>query len=82
MCRLKMVFANCKVYYGGYTSNLFALLLIKERLQAKHRDRLIVIVDEFDKPVTVSFPDTIIEVKKQLTKQITTNEIRKMLGRL
>gem|GEM_PF-2851043 len=77
-----MVYQNCKVYYGGCTSNLFALLLIKERLQAKHRDRLIVIVDESDSPVTASFTDTIIEVKKQLTKQITTNEIRKMLGRL
>ena len=78
MYRLRMIFANCKVYYGGYTSNLFALLLIKDRLEVKHRDRLIVIVDEFDKPVIANFTDTIIEVKKQLNK----NEIKKMLGRL
>jgi len=78
MYRLRMIFANCKVLYGGYTSNLFALLLIKDRLEVKHRDRLIVIVDEFDKPVIANFTDTIIEVKKQLNK----NEIKKMLGRL
>ena len=77
-----MVLSSCKAYYGCYTLNLFALQSIKERLEVKHRDRLIVIVDESDKPVTASFTDTIIEVKKQITKQITTNEIRKMLGRL
>jgi hypothetical protein len=75
-----MVLPNCKAYFGGYTHNLFALQCIKERLEVKYPDRLIVVVDEFDKVLGLkSFEE---RQSKSKRKELTLELVKERLRRL
>ena len=67
-----------------YTANLFALQSLKERMEARYRNRRYLIVDENDQPIDAirQVPiEVTAPIPKKKKKGLTLEEVKKCLGR-
>lgn len=78
--RLKAIFADSSFWLGGEARNLLTLQRLKERLEAKHRDRRFVIVDSNDKPIEAlnQVAPPAINPQKELTLEIVKERLRRL----